>query len=187
MATSNKTAPEAEKEPIPVEGLEVKGGKVVAVAPEPEIIGEAQPTPDKPAEAPPKDEKVVANIGVLRVETTQEKRIEEATGNAEANALRDPKQAHAEAAGLSVIATPGTELRTDDIRTDDYAPVRSRLLFDWFDGQGVFHPRGKIMDLPRNEAMKLIGDGRAERANPPDLPPVEKAVAEATLKALQAG
>lgn len=185
MAPKN-TTPEAAQEPVAVEGLEVSGGKVVAVPAEPEVTPPpAQMEPEKAASAAPEDQEVMANIGHLRVQTEAEKRVAQETDAKEDHHLRPAKEAHADAARLSVLVTVGTERDTADVRgngaEDAALLVRTRLLFDWIDGQGVGHARGKEMDLPRNEAVKLIEEGRAERANPPEANPVELAMAEAKM------
>lgn len=157
-------------------------GIVEKPAPEP---NPAPTEPEKAATAPSADEEVVANIGHVRVRTAAEKRMGEETDTKEDHWLRPAKEAHAEAARLSVLATVGTETQTSDVRgttaEDAASLVRARLLFDWIDGQGVSHLRGKEMDLPRNEAVKLIEEGRAERADPPAGDPVALAMAEARM------
>lgn len=189
MVTKTDNTAEPAKEPVKVEGLEVSGGKVVAVPAEPEVTPPpAQPTPDQAAKAPPAKEEVVANIGHVRVKTSAEKRVEGETATKEDHWLRDAKEAHRDAARLSVVVSVGTEFQVDDLKSLDPEGgaklSRARLLFDWNDGQGVFHERGKELDLPRNEAAKLIEQGLAERANPPELDPIEKAMAEATINVL---
>ncbi|WP_062560359.1 hypothetical protein [Paracoccus aminovorans] len=144
---------------------------------------DAVTTPDKPAAAAPKNEEVVADIGHLRVKTAAEKRVEAETGNKEDHWLRPAKEAHADAAKVSIVAPLGAESETSDLADDEL--TRIRLLFDWHDGQGVFHERGKQMDMIRNEAAKLLAQGMAERVNPPPVDPVEKAMAEAKLNALK--
>lgn len=174
-AKETKTGQDA----VPVEGLEVKGGKVVAVPAEPEVTPPpAQPKPEQAAKPGSADEEVTANIGHVRVRTTAEKRVQAESGNKEANTLRDAKEAHRDAARLSVAVQMGTEFQTADIEGEN---TRVRLLFDWFDGQGVAHERGKELDLPPNEASKLVYEGRAERANPPAADPVEQAMNEAKM------
>lgn len=185
MATKkDDTAPE----PVAVEGLETRGGKVVAVPPEPEVTPPpAQPTPDEAAKVPANQE-TVANIGQLRVKTAAEHRMEAETVSKEANLLRPAKEAHADAARISIVATQGTEFAFGDLKGIDAEGAgnlaRARLLFDWRDGQGVFHERGKELDLPRNEAAKLIEQGLAERVNPPEADLVETAVAQAQIDVL---
>ena len=178
-----------ESENVPVEGLQVSGGRVVAVPPEPDVTPPpAQPTPDKAAKAAPKGEEVVANIGHVRIKTSREKRVEDETGNKEDHWLRPAKEAHADAARVAIVAPLGTEFTVSDLKSTDaegaQALHRARLLFDWTDGQGVHHERGKELDLFRNEAAKLIEQGLAERADPPAVEPVERAVAEAQIKVL---
>lgn len=142
--------------------------------------------PEKAAKAPPADEKVMADIGQLRVQTAAEKRIVEETGDKEDHWLRPAKEAHADAAKISVLSTVGTEMSVGDLDGSNEAEiVRVRLLFDWNDGQGVGHPRGKQMDLPKNEAVKLVREGFAERANPPEPDPIVAAMAEARMSVLE--
>lgn len=179
MAPKKEQAPEATVETT--ETVKVTG-VVEKPAPEP---NPAPTEPEQAAKAPAGDEEVVANIGHVRVRTTAEKRVTDETDAKEEHHLRPAKEAHAEAARLSVLATVGTETQTGDVRgtlAEDAAQlVRARLLFDWIDGQGVGHARGKELDLPRNEAVKLIEEGRAERANPPEGDPVALAMAEAKM------
>lgn len=177
-----KTAPEADEATVRTTETVKVTGVVEKPAPAP---NPAPSEPDQAAKAPDSDEEVMANIGHLRVRTEAEKRVDEETDAKEDHHLRPAKEAHADAARLSVLVTVGTERDTADVRgngAEDAAMlVRVRLLFDWLDGQGVSHSRGKEMDLPRNEAVKLIEEGRAERANPPEANPVELAMAEAKM------
>lgn len=177
------------QEPVKVEGLEVSGGKVVAVPAEPEVTPPpAQPEPEQAAKAATGTEEVVANIGHVRIRTAAEKRATEEAGTKEDHWLRPAKEAHADAARVSVVAAAGNEFAVSDLKGIDPEGagnlVRTRLLFDWNDGQGVFHGRGKELDLLRNEAAKLVEQGLAERVNPPAVEPIEQAVTDATIKAL---
>lgn len=193
MADPKNPAPEAVKEAVPVAGLKAGGQTVVAVPQEPEVTPPpAQPTPDRAASVPPRNEKVMADIGQLRVETAAEKRIVDTLGAEEDHWLRPAKEAHADAAKLSVLATVGTETSVWDLKrpldeNEATRLVRVRLLFDWFDGQGVPHPRGKQLDLPQNEAVRLVREGFAERADPPEEEPIVAAMTEAKMAVLDRG
>ncbi len=115
-------------------------------------------------------------IGVMRAKTTAEKKAEKATaGKDAAPEPRDPKEAHKQAAKLAREARLDNAFYTGDLHQpamhgkekDELVSVK--LLYDWHDGQGLLHPLGKTLDLPWNEAKKLISEGRAERSNPPKL------------------
>jgi hypothetical protein len=45
--------------------------------------------------------------------------------------------------------------------------TKVKLLMDWRDGQGVLHAHGEELNLPPNEAIKLLDEHRAERTDPP--------------------
>ena len=182
MAAKKDTATEAEQAAVETTETVKVQGIVEKPAPAP------NPAPEQPEQAATPaagTEEVVANIGHVRVRTSAEKRVTDETDAKEDHWLRPAKEAHAEAAKLSVLVTTGTELETGDVRgtnpEDAVQLVRARLLFDWIDGQGVTHTRGKELDLVRNEAVKLIEEGRAERANPPEADPVALAMAEAKM------
>lgn len=186
MATKKE---DTAQEPVKVEGLEVSGGKVVAVPAEPDVTpGPAQPEPEQAAKPASGDEEVVANIGHVRIRTEAEKRVQAETGKQEDHWLRPAKEAHADAARISIVATTGNEFAFNDLKGTDAEGAgtlaRVRLMFDWRDGQGVFHERAKELDLPRNEAAKLIEQGLAERVNPPDVEPIEKAMTDAQIEVL---
>jgi len=190
MATrKDDTARETAPEPVQVEGLQVSGGRVVAVPTEPEVTPPpAQPEPEQAAKAPTGTEEVVANIGHVRIRTEAEKRVQGETDAKEDHWLRPAKEAHADAARISVVATSGNEFAFSDLKGIDpegaTIMARVRLLFAWHDGQGVFHARGKELDLLRNEAAKLVEQGLAERVNPPEIDPIERAMTEAQINVL---
>lgn len=189
MATKKEdTARETAQEPVKVEGLEVSGGKVVAVPPQEEKTGPAEIEPEQAAKAPTGDEEVVANIGHVRIRTEAEKRVQGETDAKEDHWMRPAKEAHADAARLGIVATSGNEFAFADLKGIDPEGAglmaRVRLLFDWNDGQGVFHARGKELDLLRNEAAKLVEQGLAERVNPPEIDPIERAMTEAQIDVL---
>jgi hypothetical protein len=132
-------------------------------------------------------------VGAVRELTSQE--IEErdaVAGKGAAPSPRDPREAHAQAVELSklgekedifatwdLVPTGGvTEDTTETTTTTTKTPrsvtnpepeklVNVKLLVDWRDGQGLLHEHGEALDLPPNEAKKLLEDRRAERTDPP--------------------
>lgn len=76
----------------------------------------------------------------------------------------DPLEAHARAAALSKPRAPAPEFRTSDMAKGDKL-YSIRLLNDWWDGQGLRHKRGEVLDVPYNEAKRLVGEKKAERAD----------------------
>lgn len=54
---------------------------------------------------------------------------------------------------------------TDKTKTEPLAPVK--LMFDyWPDDSGNRAIAGTVVDLPISEAKRLLGEGKAERADP---------------------
>ena len=133
-------------------------------------------------------------VGAVRELTSQE--IEERDANAgkpAAPSPRDAKEAHAAAVGISklgekydifstadIVRFPvGAVEDTTEITTTKSSVPRStfkgepekltnvKLLMDWRDGQGLLHAHGETLDLPPNEAIKLLDERRAERTDPP--------------------
>ena len=128
-----------------------------------------------------KNDDETVEIGVERSKTTVEMKQEKATaGKDAAPEPRDPKEAHKQAAKLAREQGRGAEFYTRDLKAPAMHEkgkdelVSTRLLYDWHDGQGLLHEHGKILDLPWNEAKKLIAEGRAERAKPPKLETTDK-------------
>ena len=133
-------------------------------------------------------------VGAVRELTSQEIAERDATAGKEAApSPRDPKEAHAQAVELSkqgekvdIFAThdiplspPGAVEDTTETKTTVTSTPRSvikgepekltkvKLLMDWRDGSGVLHAHGEEMNLPPNEAIKLLDERRAERSDPP--------------------
>lgn len=144
------------------------------------------PEPSAPKAAPADIEKT-PEIGQERARTAAELAEREASSTEQAAPIREPKEAHKDAATRSMVGFVGTEYHTGDLRApgmyentaEELTPVR--LLFDWRDGQGVLHELGKELDLPWNEAKRLVGEGRAERTDPPAVELAEDWIAEARL------
>lgn len=127
-------------------------------------------TDDKPAETTAKpvdtsDAKDVAGTGVMRVETSQEIRQREA-GVAADPVPTDPKEAHNMAAENAKASQEAPEFNTADIEAAKEQTFPIRLLFDWWDGQGNRHERNSIVNVAVNDAVKLIQERKAERADP---------------------
>lgn len=141
--------------------------------------GAEQGKTSQPAEPVNTDEaRDVPSFGGVRVETSEEIRQAEAGENLPVAPYEgDAKQLHVVSAGISgrSLSDPGLrdvppEMDTTDIvnmpeqgEQEELYPIR--LLVDWWDGQGNRHARNTEVDVPWNEAKKLIGEGKAERAD----------------------
>lgn len=144
------------------------------------------PQPSAP-KAPPADLDTTPEIGHERALTSAELAEREASSNEQAAPIREPKEAHKDAAVRSMVGFTGQEFNARDLRApgmyentaEELTSVR--LLFDWRDGQGVLHELGKELDLPWNEAKRLVNEGRAERVNPPEVELAEDWIAQARL------
>lgn len=113
------------------------------------------------------DAKEVPNIGVLRVESAAEIRARQLGDKADPAPFDDPKAAHKLAVERAKAETAyAPEFDTSDINPTQTDTLRTRLLYDWWDGQGNRHSMGEVLDLVVNDAIKLINDGKAERADP---------------------
>lgn len=107
-------------------------------------------------------------LGGPRVASAQEVREEqEGQSAAPAPYPGDPKESHRIAAELSQQNNYVPEFDTSDIakgeKGEELYPIR--LLNDWWDGQGVRHKRGETIEVPYNEALRLVGERKAERAD----------------------
>lgn len=130
-------------------------------------------TKDKPAPTPaPGEARIVPDIGVARVETAEEVRQTKEGEKAPAAPYDgDPKEAHALAVEQSqrVAQAPA---KPDNLPSVGMPPAEGeeeelypiRLLYDWWDGQGIRHPRDSTIDVPLNEMEKLMAEGKAEYA-----------------------
>lgn len=132
-------------------------------------------------------------VGAVRELTALEIAEREMTAGKDSNYSRDAKEAHADAVAISKMGDDLNMFSTDDIKvpvvgqqeltvetttTTKSAPraeikgepeelTQVRLLMDWRDGQGLLHVHGKQIELPSNEAIRLLNERRAERVNPP--------------------
>lgn len=124
------------------------------------------------------DAQVVPNIGVPRAETSEEIRQREDAGDVSKAAPypADPKEAHKIAVEASERQADAPEFDTSDIqghtvegkkatKKDKKGTVVIRLLYDWWDGQGVRHPLNTEVEVPLNEARKLVDERKAERTD----------------------
>jgi hypothetical protein len=113
----------------------------------------------------------VPSMGGVRVETSQDIRQADAGENLPVPPHDgDAKKLHDVAVGLSAqpAATPefdttGIENKADQGEKEELYPIR--LLVDWWDGQGIRRARNTEVDVPWNEAKKLVSEGKAERAD----------------------
>ncbi|NTF35559.1 hypothetical protein [Agrobacterium rubi] len=128
-----------------------------------------------PAPAPtpaPGEAREVPAIGGVRVETAEE--VQETKENAGQPSYPyggDPKEGHAlaaenaqrfEQASRQVPDLPVAGTVSAAQTAEELYPIR--LLYDWWDGQGVRHPRDEVVDMPLNEANKLMSEGKGEYA-----------------------
>ncbi|HEX5935679.1 MAG TPA: hypothetical protein VFY63_16090 [Pseudorhizobium sp.] len=145
--------------------------------------GENQPAPStasassapEPAPQPaPGEARIVPEIGVARVETAEEvQQTKEGENQPVAPYEGDPKEAHALAAAQAERAAASPAMTTFGLPNPGAVPAEGqkeelysvRLLYDWWDGQGIRHPRDEVVDLPLNEAKKLLAEGKGERAD----------------------
>ncbi len=107
-------------------------------------------------------------LGGPRVASTQEIREERMGEEMEpAPYPGDPRDAHSRAVALSKARGPAEEFKTSDLDKgatgEKLYPIR--LLNDWWDGQGLRHARGEVVEVPYNEAKRLVGERKAERAD----------------------
>jgi len=136
-------------------------------------------------------------VGAVRELTAQEIAERDASAGKDAAPWpRDPNEAHDElvvlqrkAAEYDPFSTVGINRNpvgvvedTTETKTTTTSTPRSvvkgepekltkvKLLMDWRDGQGVLHAHGEEMNLPPNEAIKLLDERRAERSDPPKTP-----------------
>jgi hypothetical protein len=133
-------------------------------------------------------------VGAVRELTSQEIAEREASAGKDAAPYpRDPNEAHKALRELQKKAEEYDPFSTADIarhgigvvedtietKTTTTSSPRSvvkgepekltkvKLLMDWRDGSGVLHAHGEEMNLPPNEAIKLLDERRAERSDPP--------------------
>lgn len=125
---------------------------------------EAAPVP-APGEA-----RIVPDMGGVRVETAAEVQAsKEAENQPVAPYPGDPRESHTLAVEQSQrpivnerpdLPQAGSLAATE--QAEEVYPIR--LLYDWWDGQGVRHPRDEVVDMPLNEAQKLMDEGKGEYA-----------------------
>ncbi|MBA3243251.1 MAG: hypothetical protein H0T60_18680 [Acidobacteria bacterium] len=132
-------------------------------------------------------------VGAIRELTALEIAEREITAGKPSNYSRDAKEAHADAVAISkmgensmIFSTEGIQMHVvgqqveavETVTTKSERPKATikgepevmtevRILLDWRDGQGLLHTHGKVIELPPNEATRLLGERRAERVNPP--------------------
>lgn len=123
---------------------------------------------------PAKNDDETVEGAVERSKSTQEMQEDKKTAKLEAAPYpADPKEAHRIATERFKNERNGDpHFSTSDLQpviageTQKQQTVPCRLLYDWWDGQGIRHEHGKTLDLPLNEAKRLIGEKKAERADP---------------------
>ncbi|WP_375413083.1 hypothetical protein [uncultured Bradyrhizobium sp.] len=122
------------------------------------------------------DAKIIPNIGQPRAQTSEEMRqdAEDSKGGVAQAAPYpgDPHEAHVKAILASERQRDSGEFNTEDLtgtsvdgdgKTDT---VKVRLLYDWWDGQGVRHPLNSEVEVAMNDARNLLDQRKAERTDP---------------------
>jgi hypothetical protein len=123
------------------------------------------------------DSKIIPNIGVPRAQSSEEMRqdAEDQRGGDVAKAAPYPGNPH-EAQVKAILASErqrySGEFDTTDLTgtsvggTGESDTVVVRLLYDWWDGQGVRHPLNSKVEMPMNDARNLVDQRKAERTDP---------------------
>jgi hypothetical protein len=124
------------------------------------------------------DAKIIPNIGQPRAQTSEEIRQDQADQSGSGSVAKaapypgNPHDAQVKAILASERQRDAGEFRTEDLtgttvdgdgKTDT---VVVRLLYDWWDGQGVRHPLNSLVEVPMNEARNLLDQRKAERTDP---------------------
>lgn len=140
--------------------------------------GRAQMRDAPLAEVDHANAKIVPNIGQGRAQTSEELRQEKEEGAGSGKVAQaapypgDPHEAQVKAILASERQAIGTEFRTDDLTgtsvdgAGETDVVKVRLLFDWWDGQGVRHPANSLVEVAMNDARNLVDQRKAERTDP---------------------
>lgn len=124
------------------------------------------------------DAKIVPNIGQPRAQTSEEIRADAEAGTGTGEVAKaapypgNPHDAQIKAILASERSMIGTEFHTDDLKgtsvdgAGESDTVVVRLLFDWWDGQGVRHPLNSLVEMAMNDARNLVEQRKAERTDP---------------------
>lgn len=124
------------------------------------------------------DAKIVPNIGQPRAQTSEEIRMDAEAGTGSGDVAQaapypgNPHDAQVKAILASERQMIGDEFRSDDLHgtsvdgAGEKDTVVVRLLFDWWDGQGVRHPLNSLVEMAMNDARNLIEQRKAERTDP---------------------
>jgi len=133
---------------------------------------------EKAASVDHADAKIVPNIGQPRAQSSEEIRQDQEDQSNIGNVAQaapypgNPHDAHVKAILASERQRDAGEFRTEDLtgltvdgdgKTDT---VKVRLLYDWWDGQGVRHPLNSMVEVAMNDARNLIDQRKAERTDP---------------------
>lgn len=126
---------------------------------------ESKPAPANKSAPADANADSLPTLGGPRVASSEELRQEAEGENAVADNM-EPKEAHDLAVERSQRETEAPEFDTSDIENDagdERFPIR--LLNDWWDKQGIRHKRGSVVEVPYNEALRLVEARKAERAD----------------------
>jgi len=122
--------------------------------------------------------KIVPSIGQPRAQTSEEMRQDQEDKSGSGAVAKaspypgDPHVGHVRAIALSERQRDAGEFNTEDLtgttvdgdgKTDT---VVVRLLYDWWDGQGVRHPLNTLVEVPMNDGRNLVDQRKAERTDP---------------------
>ncbi len=124
------------------------------------------------------DAKIIPNIGQPRAQTSEEilQDQKDQSGSGKVNQAApypgNPHDAQVKAILAAERQRFPAEFNTEDLigssvdgdgKTDT---VKVRLLYDWWDGQGVRHPLNSIVEVAMNDGRNLVDQRKAERTDP---------------------
>jgi hypothetical protein len=140
--------------------------------------GRAKARDHKPGSVDHSDAKIVPNIGQARAQSSEEIRQDQEDQSGAGNVAQaapypgNPHDAQVKAILASERSRDSGEFNTEDLtgtsvdgdgQTDT---VKVRLLYDWWDGQGVRHPLNSIVEVAMNDGRNLVDQRKAERTDP---------------------
>jgi hypothetical protein len=119
--------------------------------------------------------KIVPSVGQGRAQTSEEiRQDQEDQGSGVAQAAPYPGNPHD--AQVKAILHSERQRNAGEFNTEDLTgtsvdgdgktdTVTVRLLFDWWDGQGVRHPLNSRVEMAMNDARNLLDQHKAERTD----------------------
>ena len=139
--------------------------------------GRARNREAQPGSVNTSDAKIIPNIGQPRAQSSEEIRQEQEDQNNSGVAQAAPYPGNPHDAQVKAILASERQRDAGEFNTDDLSghsvdgdgktdTVVVRLLYDWWDGQGVRHPLNSLVEVPLNEARNLVDQRKAERTDP---------------------